>query len=117
MLEVPPDSLRAQLLRLTAGTQMHIVDIVLDGGPPKTRVDEYPALQRIADGEADALWLGRSAKLRRPQTADLLEAACRPEPMAFVTAAELRELGLLPNRQGGASVVPAASETSAASSS
>lgn len=96
MRDSPVEELLARIQEITSQANLRIVDLVLDPGPPKKHASEYPVLKCMERGEAEFLLVGRSSHLRRPPERDFLQARCRPEPMAFYTAEELRQLGLIP---------------------
>jgi hypothetical protein len=90
--------MRAGLVELCAKAGMHLVEIVVDHGPPKRRASEYPALARVARGEADALLVMRSALFTRGRAADRLKRLCPEGSPGWLTAEALREAGMLPRR-------------------
>lgn len=92
--------MRAGLVELCAKAGMHLVEIVVDHGPPKRRASEYPALARVARGEADALLVMRSALFTRGRAVDRLERLCPEGSPGWLTAAALKAAGLLPRRAG-----------------
>lgn len=96
MRNAPVEGMRERMERFASEGGMELIDIEIDSGPPKKHPRDYPILARLERGEADLLLLGRSELLKRSAEQDLLESTCRPEPMAFFTVAELRDLGLLP---------------------
>lgn len=108
MRNAPVEGMRERMERFASEGGMELVDIIIDSGPPKKHPRDYPVLARLERGEADLLLLGRSELLKRSAEQDLLESTCRPEPMAFFTAAELQALGLLPvdRSEGEARVAP-----------
>lgn len=90
--------MRAGLVELCAKAGMHLVEIVVDHGPPKRRASEYPALARVARGEAHALLVVRSALFARGRVVDRLERLCPEGSPGWLTADALREAGMLPRR-------------------
>ena len=92
------DVTRAGLVELCAKAGMHLVEIVVDHGPPKRRASKYPALARVARGEADALLVMRSALFTPGRAVDRLERLCPQGSPCWLTAEALREAGMLPRR-------------------
>lgn len=94
---------RADMLALCAKEDLRLVEVVIDHGPPKRRPEEYPALTRVALGEADGLLIVRSPLYRRTRPADRLEKLCPAGASAWLTADELRAAGMLPQQSRDAS--------------
>lgn len=98
LFEEAEQGLRADLAEMCIKENLRLVDIVVDRGPPKRRVSDYPALARIARGEADGVIVVRSPLYRRGGAADRLEKLCPEGPSGWLTATDLEAAGLLPKR-------------------
>lgn len=98
LFEEAEQGLRADLAEMCIKENLRLVDIVVDRGPAKRRVSDYPALARIARGEADGVIVVRSPLYRRVGAADRLEKLCPEGPSGWLTAADLEAGGLLPKR-------------------
>jgi hypothetical protein len=94
----PDVELGEDVARICAQEGVLLVDRVIDRGPPKSHPEQYPALVRLARGEADLLLVVRSPLYHANRGAgrDCLEAACEPGPFAWLSLGELRQAGLLP---------------------
>lgn len=92
------DGFRADMVELCVKEDLDLVEIVVDHGPPKRHASEYPALARVARGEADGVLAVRSALFQRGQFADRLEELCPEGPSAWLPAEALKEGGMLPKR-------------------
>jgi hypothetical protein len=102
--------LKAQLGRTFAKQGLVFVDFCVDLGVPKQRPEEYPALELLRRGEADALIVSRTPMFGKTDRRDLLQRLCMPDdvPIALLGVEELRELGLLPPPGLAESAEPAA---------
>lgn len=98
LFEEAEQGLRADLAEMCIKENLRLVDIVVDRGPPKRRISDYPALARIARGEADGVIVVRSPLYRRVGAVDRLEGLCPEGPSGWLTAADLEAGGLLPKR-------------------
>lgn len=89
--------LRADMLALCAKEDLHLVDVVIDYGPPKRRPEEYPALARVAQGEADGVLVTRSCFVPQVRVIDRLERLCAGES-TWLPRDVLAEAGMLPRQ-------------------
>lgn len=90
------DGFCTDMLALCAKEDLHLVDVVIDRGPPKRRPQDYPALVRVARGEADGVLVVRSVFFRRGRIADRLEKLCPKGDGFWLPAEVLDEAGMLP---------------------
>lgn len=90
--------LHQQVATTCAEQGARLVDFCPDLGLPKGSPDDYAALDYLRNGVADALLIVRTPFLYDVPSDDLLESLCLPpgQPMTWVSAPELRLLGLLP---------------------
>src|SRR5262249_22494053 len=72
------------------------VDMYIDRGPPKGQFSDYPVLQSLVTGDAEALVVVRTPGYRRDGVADWLEATCPAGSFVRLWVAELCAEGLLP---------------------
>lgn len=89
-------SLHARLATLCAENGADLTDLLFEAERPSRCPSDYPALVRVARGEADGIVLTRlplslSPRKSRDRLCALLEG-----PIRLVSAQELRERGLLP---------------------
>ena len=101
-IEITPSlirNLKAQLARVFASKGMIFADFCIDLGVPKQSPEEYPALELLRRGEADALIVSRTPMFEQVDRRDLLQRLCLPDdmPIALLGTEHLRELGLLPS--------------------
>lgn len=96
LFEEAEEGLRANLVDICRKENLSLLEIVVDRGPPKRRASDYPALARLARGEADLVLVVRSPLYQRKRPADRLEHLCQEGPSGWFTAEVLTAAGLLP---------------------
>ncbi|MFO0578658.1 MAG: hypothetical protein U1A78_32040 [Polyangia bacterium] len=87
---------RFEMSELCVRNQLELVELVIDRGPPKRRVEDYPALRRVAQGEADGVLVVRSPLYGRGPVPDLLESFCAEGPSEYLSKERLARGGMLP---------------------
>lgn len=94
--------LEMDIRRRCAERGAQLAQFVVDFGTPKQAPYEYPALEYLRGGSADALLILRVPLLSDWRTDDLLAstALADGQPMRWLTVPELRSLALLPGAIG-----------------
>lgn len=100
-VDVVPDQvrrLREQIVARCAGTDARLVEFVVDFGLAKAQPHEYPALNYLRSGAADALLVVSVPVFAAPPPGDLLASKLLGDrsPFAWVSVPQLRREGLLP---------------------
>ena len=87
---------RFEMSELCVRNQFELVELFIDRGPPKRRVEDYPALRRVAQGEADGILVVRSPLYERGAVPDRLESFCAEGPSDYLSKERLAKGGMLP---------------------
>ncbi|PSM30791.1 hypothetical protein BVG81_008695 [Haliangium sp. UPWRP_2] len=99
-IDVVPARVRAletEIRRRCAESDAQLVEFCVDFGKPKRRAEDYPALNYLRSGKADALLIVGVPSDKPLPPGDLLTSrALSGFPMGWLNVPKLRELGLLP---------------------
>lgn len=89
---------RDQIATILADQHQHLIDLVVETGPPKLDPAEHPCLLRIAQGEADGVALFAMPGRMTPKKSTDVLARHMTGPLTILSAADLADRRLLPGR-------------------